>query len=76
MSRSVSDTHSKHFSDDQVSIRITYPSRRFGEENNEFKKRHEFMQADADEHYKLLVDMQLSDQAFDKLLLDNHMRKK
>lgn len=34
------------------------------------------MQKDADEHYKLLVDMQISDPLFDKLLLDNHNRKK
>ena len=40
-----------------VSIKIVYPTKQFGEENTEFKKRHESMQADADEHYKLLVDM-------------------
>ena len=40
-----------------VSIKIVYPTKQLGEENTEFKKRHESMQADADEHYKLLVDM-------------------
>lgn len=53
-----------------------YPSRELQAENNEFKKRHESMQKDADEHYKLLVDMQISDPLFDKLLLDNHNRKR
>lgn len=33
------------------------------------------MQADADEHYVLLVDMQISDPYFDKMLLENHNRK-
>ena len=34
------------------------------------------MQADADEHYKLLVDMQIADPHFDRMLLDNHNRKR
>lgn len=54
---------------------MVYPSKAFGEDNTEFKKRHESMQADADEHYKLLVDMQITDASFDSLLLSNHKRK-
>ena len=34
------------------------------------------MQKDADEHYKLLVDMQISDPHFDRMLLDSHNRKR
>ena len=34
------------------------------------------MQKDADEHYKLLVDMQISDPHFDRVLLDSHNRKR
>ena len=62
--------------EDLIQISISYPSVKFGTENNQFKKRHESMQADADEHYKLLVDMQVSDPLFDKMLLDNHNRKR
>ena len=58
-----------------VKIKMVYPSKAFGEDNTEFKKRHESMQADADEHYKLLVDMQVTDASFDSLLLSNHKRK-
>ena len=71
-----SETFPTPSTEEIVHIRITYPSRRFGEENNDFSKRHECMQADADEHYKLLVDMQISDPLFDKMLLDNHNRKR
>lgn len=49
------------FSEDRVTIKIVYPSREFQASNNEFQKRHESMQKDADEHYKLLVDLQISD---------------
>ena len=59
-----------------VKISIQYPSEKFGTENNQFQKRHESMQADADEHYKLLVDMQVTDPLFDQMLLDNHNRKR
>ena len=59
----------------KVTIKIVYPTKAFGEDNTDFNKRHESMQADADEHYKLLVDMQLTDPVFDRLLLDNHKRK-
>ena len=48
-----------------VSIKIVYPTKQFGEENTNFQKRHESMQEDADEHYKLLVDMQMTDPEFD-----------
>ena len=34
------------------------------------------MQKDADEHYQLLVEMQISDPAFDEMLLRNHNRKR
>ena len=43
--------------EEQVTINIVYPSREFQADNNEFKKRHESMQKDADEHYRLLVDL-------------------
>ena len=33
------------------------------------------MQAEADEHYHLLVAMQLTDAEFDKMLIENHIRK-
>ena len=33
------------------------------------------MQADADDHYKLLVQMQAYDPHFDRMLLENHNRK-
>ena len=49
------------FDEDTIKISITYPSVKFGTDNNQFKKRHESMQADADEHDHLLVDMQVSD---------------
>ena len=62
-------------SDELVEISISFPSQRFGEENSQFQKRHEYMQAEADEHYRLLVDMQISDPLFDRMLLDNHNRK-
>ena len=62
--------------DHQIQITISYPSEKFGTDNNQFEKRHESMQADADEHYQLLVDMQVSDPAFDKMLLENHTRKR
>lgn len=62
-------------SEEQVSINIVYPSHEFQAENNEFKKRHESMQKEADEHYRLLVDLQLSDPLFNKMLLDSHNRK-
>ena len=54
---------------------MIYPTKAFGEDNTEFKKRHESMQAEADEHYNLLVEMQITDPAFDRLLLQNHKRK-
>ena len=59
----------------RAEIRIVYPSEKFGTENNEFSKRHESMQADADEHYDLLIEMQDSDPLFEKLLNENHNRK-
>ena len=62
--------------DHQIQITISYPSEKFGTDNNQFEKRHESMQADADEHYQLLVDMQVSDPVFDKMLLENHNRKR
>ena len=34
------------------------------------------MQAEADEHYKYLLDLQKSDSEFDRMLLENHKRKK
>ena len=34
------------------------------------------MQAEADEHYRLLVAMQLSDPVFDRMLMSNHSRKR
>ena len=58
-----------------IEIKMVYPTRAFGEDNTEFKKRHESMQADADEHYKLLVDLQAADIDFDRLLHQNHKRK-
>lgn len=45
------------FSEDQVFISIVYPSCEFQAANNEFKTRHESMQKEADEHYRLLVDL-------------------
>lgn len=33
------------------------------------------MQAEADDHYQLLIDMQATDPLFDKMLLENHNRK-
>jgi len=31
------------FSEEQISIKVSYPSKAFGEDNNEFSKRHEAM---------------------------------
>lgn len=45
-------------------------------QNTEFESRHKSMQAEADEHYRFLVAMQKSDPDFDRMLLENHRRKK
>ena len=57
-------------------ISVVYPTREFVTQNSEFAQRHESMQQEADEHYHLLVAMQVSDAEFDQMLIDNHNRKR
>lgn len=55
---------------------MVYPDREFFSQNTEFASRHKSMQAEADEHYQYLVAMQHADADFDRMLFENHSRKK
>ena len=59
-----------------VTIKMVYPDREFFTQNTEFESRHKSMQAEADEHYKYLLAMQKVDSDFDRMLYENHSRKK
>lgn len=62
--------------DQLADISVVYPTREFVTQNSEFAQRHESMQQEADEHYHLLVALQVSDAEFDQMLIDNHNRKR
>lgn len=42
---------------EEISIRVVYPDHEFSKANIEFKERHESMQAEANEHSELLVEL-------------------
>ena len=43
--------------------------------NLNFKTRHEYMQEEAHEHYDLLVNIQIGNPVYNKMLLENYHRK-
>ena len=55
-----------------IQINMVYPSKEFFKTNTEFASRHKSMQAEADEHYQYLLDMQKTDSDFDRMLFENH----
>ena len=55
---------------------MVYPTREFFSKNTEFSSRHKSMQAEAEQHYRYLLALQKVDKDFDRMLYENHSRKK
>lgn len=55
---------------------MVYPNKEFFSKNTEFVSRHKSMQAEAEQHYRYLLALQKVDKDFDRMLFDNHARKK